>query len=250
MNTDEELKKCKEDIVYFAENYFHIINLYSGGGVIKLYNVQKRILNSLISDNHLIVNSSRQTGKTVLETIYALWVACFYPNRNIVIVMCSADGAVNIFKRIKMAYEKFPSFLKPDIQKVSKTSWSFNNGSKINVHSITSTFDFRGLAVSDLVVDEMSFMSENNLENLLIAMAPIISSKEKSKIFITSTPNTRNNKFFQLYSLAGKGFLQNWKAEKINWQDIPNRDENWKQQMIQLLGSEEKFAQEFENKFL
>lgn len=34
-----EIVRCKKDIVYFAENYFRIVNLDKGLHVIKLYDV-------------------------------------------------------------------------------------------------------------------------------------------------------------------------------------------------------------------
>ena len=37
----EEMRKCKEDIIYFAENYFYIVNLDEGRQKIKLYEPQK-----------------------------------------------------------------------------------------------------------------------------------------------------------------------------------------------------------------
>lgn len=37
----KEIAKCKRDIVYFAENYFRVINLDKGLHIIKLYDVQK-----------------------------------------------------------------------------------------------------------------------------------------------------------------------------------------------------------------
>lgn len=59
----QELKKCKEDIIYFAENYFYIVNLDRGKEVIKLYTRQRQILRSLINNRFTILLSCRQFGK-------------------------------------------------------------------------------------------------------------------------------------------------------------------------------------------
>jgi hypothetical protein len=59
----QELRKCKEDIVYFAENYFYIVNLDRGKEVIKLYTRQRQILKSLVKERFLALLSSRQFGK-------------------------------------------------------------------------------------------------------------------------------------------------------------------------------------------
>lgn len=59
----KEIAKCKKDIVYFAENYFRIINLDRGLEIIKLYDVQKELLQHLVENNRTIVCSGRQQGK-------------------------------------------------------------------------------------------------------------------------------------------------------------------------------------------
>lgn len=61
----EELKKCKEDIIYFAENFFHIVAIDRGKEKIHLYEAQKRVLRSFVANRNVIVCSSRQIGKAL-----------------------------------------------------------------------------------------------------------------------------------------------------------------------------------------
>jgi hypothetical protein len=88
------------------------------------------------------------------------------------------------------------------------------------------------------------------LEDFWSSVIPTISSGKKSKILVVSTPKGVGNKFYEIYSGAESGKLTKWKAERIDWWDVPGRDEEWKQNQIELLGSEEKFNQEFNNTFL
>ena len=88
------------------------------------------------------------------------------------------------------------------------------------------------------------------LEDFWSSVIPTISSGKKSKILVVSTPNGIGNKFYEIYSGAETGKLKSWKAERIDWWDVPGRDEEWKQTQIELLGSEEKFLEEFNNTFL
>ena len=81
------------------------------------------------------------------------------------------------------------------------------------------------------------------------SVIPVISSGKKSKIFMVSTPNGVLNKFYDIFSEAEKE-KNNWKAERIDWWEIPGRNEKWKSEMIATLGSEESFNQEFGNQFL
>ena len=49
----KSLKKAKQNILYFAENYFYIVNLDLGKIKIDLYPCQKRVLRSL-RDNRFV----------------------------------------------------------------------------------------------------------------------------------------------------------------------------------------------------
>lgn len=60
-----ELKKCKEDIVYFAEKYCYLM---TGNGYrpITLRDYQKKLLNHLVKNEYNIVLAARQIGKCVV----------------------------------------------------------------------------------------------------------------------------------------------------------------------------------------
>ena len=59
----QEIKRCKEDIVYFAENYFTITNVDRGKEKINLYGAQRRVLKSLMRERFVSLLSCRQSGK-------------------------------------------------------------------------------------------------------------------------------------------------------------------------------------------
>lgn len=244
----QELKKCKEDIIYFAENYFYIVSLDRGKEVIKLYTRQRQILKSLSKERFLCLLSSRQFGKTTLMTIYALWLSCFEADQRIMIVANREQTAINIFKRIRTAYEQLPNFLKPGVKEYGKTGLTFDNDSSIGVSTTTATA-IRGESIQCLIIDEMAFIENHIITEFWSSVIPVISSGKKSKIFAVSTPNGTDNKFYEVYSAAERG-KSTWKAERVDWWDIPGRTEKWKQQMISTLGSEEAFLQEFGNVFL
>jgi len=243
-----ELKKCKKNLLHFAENYFYIINLDRGKEKIKLYSCQKRILRSLRDGRFVILLASRQIGKTTLMTIYCLWNACFNDDQRILIVANKEQTAKNIFKRVRMAYEMLPNFLKPGVVEYGQTSMTLTNGSSIGI-STTSSDAGRGDSCNCLILDELAFIDNHIVEKFWESVYPIISSSKKSKIFIASTPNGTDNLFYQLYAGAQAGD-NNWKSERIDWWEIPGRDEKWKNDTIKTLGSQEAFAQEFGNEFL
>lgn len=65
----EEIKHCREDICYFAENYFRIVTLDNGLQLIKLYPKQKELLQTMVNEKRVIVCSSRQAGKCGFKNV-------------------------------------------------------------------------------------------------------------------------------------------------------------------------------------
>lgn len=243
-----DLKRSRKNILYFAEHFFYIVNLDRGKDKISLYNYQKRILRALRDNRFNIVLSSRQSGKTTLMTIYALWMCCFYEDQRILIVANKELTAINIFKRVRMAYEMLPNWLKPGVKEYGKTSMTLANGSSIGI-STTSSDAGRGDSCNVLILDELAFIDNHLVENFWKSVYPIISSSKKSKIFIASTPNGTENLFYNLYSNAIKGD-NNWHPERVDWHEVPGRDDQWKHDTIRSLGSKDAFDQEFGNKFI
>jgi len=243
-----ELKKCKRNILFFAENFFYIVNLDRGKEKIKLFKCQKRVLRSLRDNRFVALLASRQIGKTTLMTIYCLWIACFEDDQRILIVANKEQTAKNIFKRVRLAYEMLPNYLKPGVVEYGQTSLVLSNGSSIGI-STTSSDAGRGDSCNVLVLDELAFIDNHLVDPFWKSVFPIISSSKKSKIFIASTPNGSDNLFHKLYTNAEKG-VSNWKAERVDWWEIPGRDEAWKDDTIKALGSMEAFNQEFGNVFI
>lgn len=60
----QEIEKCRNDIVYFAEHYF-FINGINGKEIINLFKRQKDILETIQSNKKTLLITSRQYGKCV-----------------------------------------------------------------------------------------------------------------------------------------------------------------------------------------
>ena len=246
-----EIKKCKKSLLHFAENHFYIVNVDEGRQRIRLRKYQKRILKSLKDNRFVVLLASRQIGKSSILTIYMLWIALFNDDQNILLVANKEVTAKEIFKRIKLAYEMLPNYLKSSVVKYAETSMSLTNGSSISISTTTSDTG-RGSSVSLLCLDELAFIDSGMLEAFWASVYPVISSSKKAKILAVSTPNGVGNLFHSLYSNAIKtdNDWNGWKAERVDWWEVPDRDEEWKEKTIRTMGSREKFSQEFECIFL
>lgn len=108
------------------------------------------------------------------------------------------------------------------------------------------------LSMQCLVLDELAFLDAGLLESFWRSVYPIISSAKKSKILAASTPNGIGNLFHSLWEGANKtgDEWNGWHPERVDWWEVPNRDEKWKNETIRTLQSRDAFLQEYENAFL
>ena len=242
----EEIKICAKKVLHFAEKYFYIIT-EEGKEKITLYKYQKQLLKAFVNNRFNVVLSSRQSGKTTTITIYALWMVCFQSEKRITIVANKEDTAKEIFARIRMSFEELPIWMKPSVKSWRKDGFELENGSRITVSS-TSTAGPRGSTSNLLIIDEMAHCPNELMKELWKSAIPIISSMKKSQLVVISTPNGVDNKFYELVEQA-KNPKSDWHLETVNWWDVPGRDEQWKKEATDAIGSKEDFDQEYGNVF-
>jgi len=240
----KDLQKCANNLLFFAENFFYIIDPDKGRTLIKLYKYQKEALRMMRDNRYNILLASRQLGKTVMLTIYALWTACFNIDQNIMIVANKESTAIEIFRRVRLAYEQLPNYIKPGVVEYGKTSMILDNGSRIGISTTTGSAA-RGQALNVLLLDELAFIEPASImEDFWRSVWPTISRSKFSKVLIASTPNGTENLFYKLYDGSQKG-ENGFASMTIPWDQVPGRDEKWKQSQIKALGSVEAFEQEF-----
>ena len=249
----ETYDRCKEDIAYFAENFFIIITAVNGKTQripIPLRDYQRKFLDDSMKHKRILALQSRQSGKSTLMTVYALWLANFFPDQAIIICAHKGDTARMLFKRIKEAYKELPNWLKEPVIEWNKSSMSLANGSSI-VTSNTTAEGPRGNSLSCLILDEFAFVAPEIAQQFWTAVAPTLANNPDARMFVSSTPNGIGNLFHKLYDDAENG-RNNFAIQRVLWDDVPGRDEEWKKRTIRddCFGDEEIFAQEYECKFL
>lgn len=106
-----------------------------------------------------------------------------------------------------------------------------------------------------VICDEFSFVPNNIANKVFESIYPVISSSKKSKFIIVSTPNGAdpNNLYYTLWQQANQKTAEKnkegWKPFRIDWWDVPGRDQKWKDMTLASIGAR-RFAQEFGNEFL
>lgn len=249
----EALNRCKEDVIYFAENFFTIIDPTDlKRKHIPLRSYQRRFLRTMQKNKRVIMLTSRQCGKTTMMTIYALWLAMFYPNQTIRLVAHAKDRALENLSRVALAYTEMDNWIKQPVEEGAwnKGSIKFANGSSITALA-TSGSSGRGDTVSCMLLDELGFVEEHIAQEFWRSVGPALSANPNSQMFIASTPNGIGNLLWKLCDDSDKGKSE-YIVDRVYWWDIPGRDEAWKQRTLanDCAGDIDYFEQEYECRFL
>lgn len=248
----DELLKCINDPVYFAETYFKIVHQDHGLISFKLFDYQRNALKLIHNNRNLLMAASRQCGKTTFATAIILHTALFNDHKNLGVLANKESTAKEILERVKFAYEHLPDFLKGGVAEWNIKHVKFENGTKIFADA-TGGSSIRGKSLFLLYIDECAFVED--WDTFSQAVLPTISSGKTTKMIFTSTPNGLNH--FHNYYLNSKKKLTDpakwnkFEHVEVTWQDVPGRDEEWRQDALALLnGDEQKFAQEYAVEFI
>jgi hypothetical protein len=242
----EEFIKCKDDPVYFANNYVKIVTLDHGLQTFKPYHFQEKLINNFHHHRFNICKMPRQTGKSTTVVSFLLHFAVFNDNVNIGILANKAATARELLDRLQTAYENLPKWMQQGIISWNKGSLELENGSKILAAS-TSASAVRGMSFNILFLDEFAFVPNHIADSFFASVYPTITSGKNTKVIIVSTPHGMNH-FYRMWHDAEKG-KNEYVFTDVHWSEVPGRDEEWKKQTIANT-SEQQFKVEFECEFL
>ena len=237
----DELRKCAADPVYFADMY---CKLFTDKGYAKiiLRDYQQGMLEGFFKNPKTILNSSRQTGKTTTSAIYILWYILFNKEKNVLMLGDIADTTKEIIDKVKNILNNLPFFMKPGITINNVMSMKFDNGCRIIGRSTTKKSAI-GLSINLLYMDEFAHINSSFIDQFWRSTYPTITGTPDSRIIITSTPNGMN-KFYDIWIAAIEGRTE-FVPMRVDWWQVKGRDEAWKQNVIEELGSIDDFNQEY-----
>jgi len=242
--------------LHFAKHFAHIQHPTKGKLLFDPYEYQERLMYSYHSYRFNINMMPRQTGKTTCASIYLCWYAMFNPDQTILIAAHKYTGAQEIMQRIRYVYELCPDHIRAGVTSYNKGSMEFENGSRIISQTTTGTTG-RGLSISLLYCDEFAFVQPNIAEEFWTSISPTLATGGKA--IITSTPNSDEDTFATIWKQAEQKFdeygnendvgINGFHAFRADWNEHPDRDEQWKADEIGRIG-EEKFRREYGCEFL
>jgi hypothetical protein len=242
----KELAKCGKNVHNFCR---HVKVLHPVGGIIDFdpYSHQKELLVKFQNFRFNICLSSRQSGKTTVVAVYALWKAMFNKNLFIGIASNKFDSSKDFLNRIRTIYENLPDYMKPGVVHYNVSTIVFDNGSRIEC-AATTPYTFRGRSISLLIFDEMASVDPPSMaQEMWSAIFPTVS--QGGNVIIISTPMGVGNLYYDLWmdAIAGRN---EFVTTQVDWDSVPGRDEEWRRNMIENLGSMTKWNREYGNQFI
>jgi hypothetical protein len=254
-----EFLKCADPASgpeYFLSNFFYIQHPTQGKMLYQPYTYQKKLIDTYHRYRFSISMMPRQTGKSTSAAGYLLWYAMFVPDSTILIAAHKYTGAQEIMQRIRFAYELCPDYIRAGVTSYNKGSIDFENGSRI-VSATTTETTGRGMSISLLYADEFAFVRPTIATEFWTSISPTLATGGKA--IITSTPNSDEDQFALMWKSANKCEdeygnptelgINGFKAYRSYWQEHPDRDEAWGEQMRAQLG-DDRFRREIGCEFI
>jgi len=248
LETENHFLKCADEHIVIDENYNEVFvedlktgdRIITESGIESIKNVKKLDIESehmydfsVKSNKHLLFTNGILSHNTTISTVYLLHYMLFNKDKNVAVLANKEKTAIEINRRIQLAYKNLPLWLQQGIKVWKKTGMELENGSILKA-STTSPDSISGDSVNLLYMDEFSKVKPHIADDFLTATYPVISSGKTSKIIMTSTPLGMNH-FYEFWINAARGY-NNFFPIKVGWWEHPDRDDEWKKDVIRDIG--------------
>ncbi len=166
----------------------------------------------------LILNCSRQSGKSTITAVLGLHTALFEPNSLVLLLSPSLRQSQELFRKIKDIYNVLESTAMPKPIEESSLRLELDNGSRI-VALPGSEQTIRGFSnVALLIVDEAAICEDS----LFFSIRPMLATSG-GKIVLLSTPRGKRGFFHDVWTNGGDA----WDRTLITARECPRISEQW-----------------------
>ncbi len=196
---------------------------------------QVKVLTS--SSKRLILNCSRQSGKSTTASVLALQRAIYYPNNLILLVSPSLRQSSELFRKVGEQLDRLN--VKPKLIEDNKLSCTFENKSRI-VSLPSSEGTIRGYSGASLIIEDEASRVDDELYR---AIRPMLAVSD-GRLILMSTPFGKRGHFHQEWS-EGLG----WEKIEIKASDCPRISSGFLEEEKKSLG-DWWFQQEYMCKFV
>jgi len=210
------------------------------------YPAQIPILKALLDNEtkFIILNGSRQVGKTFIAVEASVYWALSKPNEDIMVVSPTDTQVQKINKQTLKLLSGVPNLIKRSSSSQGGGEIEFSNGSIIRYRAAGSKASLRGYSLSKIILDECAFIDK---EVFQLDISPSLSKGNNKKILFTSTPKGKNY-FFEMFN---KGLMdgKKYKSFKLHYSANPHAD-------LEFIANQKKelhpdfFSQEYDGEFI
>lgn len=250
----EEWKKCKDDILYFAEKYCKLMTP-EGIQHIHLRDYQKKYLRHLEKNRLSIYLACRQCSKTTMSALFMLHYICFNFDKNALVLGNKRRTSIEILDKTRKVFIELPFFLRPGIYKWNEGEIVLDNGCRIMAEATTTNSGI-SYTFHCVLADEFAHIPPNIIDKFYNNIFPTITAS-RARFMITSTQNGYNL-FYKIWQAAINRESE-YAPFKTDWWEVPEwnpekkcwekRDEAWHQMQVANYGSEEAFNSQFGTNF-
>src|SRR5574338_1166850 len=107
----QEILKCGKDPIYFIKKYVKIQHPKRGTIPFLTYDFQDNCVRDFVNHRFNIIVKSRQLGLSTVTAGFALWLAIFHKDKNILVIATKLPTAVNFIKKVKFMLNSLPPWL-------------------------------------------------------------------------------------------------------------------------------------------
>ncbi|MDW7641551.1 MAG: terminase family protein [Nitrosarchaeum sp.] len=232
-----EFMKCKDDPVYFINNYVKFDHFKDGLTGIKLYEPQEKLINKYHNNRFNILKAPIQiAGKSSTAIFYILHQIIFQNYENVGIFSHHQNPSIHLLDRLKVSYENLPKWMQHGIIKNNRTTFELENGSRVIASSISPYNNAKGQSFSLILLDEIGYISYTRVEDFFDYIFPVIVTSKFTKVIINSTKDYYEKSYFNKIWKDSEDGNNDFVRTIIKWYEIPGASEEWKERMIASVG--------------
>lgn len=214
MNEIDFIRKCRDDIVFFAE---HVIRA-EDGGFYKLEPHQKAMVTS--TEGQVVYFCGRRLGKSWMLAVEGLHRAMFFKYQKIFILSPTENQAKELAETITGMIDR-SALIEQEVRVNNVMEKKFYNGSRIVIRTgggRGSVSSIIGSGAHLLIIDEIQDVSDELISKIIPVMR---GQSGKSKFIVAGTPRDRSGFLYEALENAPRI----WNDGK--WYEYPDNSGNF-----------------------
>lgn len=195
------------------------------------------------SPEHRYYSNNILSHNTTTTAIFFCWFLLFNIDKTAAIVAQRENIAAEVYSKIRDIVYHLPFFLKPGAISWTASQFAFDNGCRAVYRPATKDC-LQGYSINLLFADEFAYIRNKQAKEFYENVYPTLEADPASRFIICSTPQGRNL-YYEIWDRAVRR-VNYFIPFRVDWWDVPGRDEKWKEITIaNLNGDEAAFNQQY-----